>query len=125
MRQLVSVLLLLTIGISSSGFTLIKHFCGDSLEQVQLNHSTKGCCSDQEDMPNDCCHNEQDQALLDSFSQSVEFQLLPIFTLLAHHGLATYLAILPIADSTHQLAVFHSPPLPMPDRYLWVQSFLI
>lgn len=125
MRQIITIVLLFTISVSSSGFTLIKHFCGDSLEQVQLNREAKGCCSDQEEMPDDCCHNEQDQALLDSFSQDVKFQLLPAFVLLANYILADYLSFLPIADTASSFTVFHSPPIPIPDLYLWVQSFLI
>ncbi|MEM9831334.1 MAG: hypothetical protein AAF944_11900 [Bacteroidota bacterium] len=128
MRQIISIILLFTIGVSSSGFTLVKHFCGDSLEKVELNHEVKGCCSDsdQEEMPDDCCHNEADQALLDSFSPDVELQLSPVFTLLVSYFLTDYLSLQPVLeDNSYLLAAFHSPPITVPDVYLWVQSFLI
>ena len=128
MRQIISIVLLFSIGVSSSGFTLVKHFCGDSLEQVQLHDEVKSCCSDsdQEEMPDDCCHNELDQALLDSFSSDVELQFSPVLALLASYILTDYLSLQPaLEDHSHLLTAFHSPPIAVPDVYLWVQSLLI
>ena len=126
MRQIISIILLFTIGISSSGFTLAKHFCGDSLAEVQLNQVVKSCCSDPGEMPDDCCHNELDQALLDSFSQDIKIQLLPVFVLLADYVLANHLALLPFTTDNPGLATaYHSPPAPDLDVYLRVQSLLI
>ena len=126
MRQIISTILLFTIGISSSGFTLAKHFCGDSLAEVQLNQVVKSCCSDPGEMPDDCCHNELDRALLDGFSSDVKIQLFPVLVLLAEYVLVNHLAlILPILDNSILQTAYHSPPIPDSDVYLWVQSFLI
>lgn len=126
MRQLISIILLFTIGISSSGLTLAKHFCGDSLAEVQLNQVVKSCCSDPGEMPDDCCHNELEQALLDSFSFDAKIQLWPVFVLLLDYALTNNLEFLPlIIDHSGLQAANHSPPLPISEVYLWVQSFLI
>ncbi|MEM9676071.1 MAG: hypothetical protein AAF992_26005 [Bacteroidota bacterium] len=126
MRQIISIILLFTIGVNSSGFTLSKHFCGDSLAEVQLNHQVESCCSDPSEMPDDCCHNELDQALLDSFSPDVKIQLFPVLVLLAEYFYVNHLAFLPLTSDNSELqTAFHSPPIPDADVYLWVQSLLI
>jgi len=126
MRKYISIILLFSIGVSSSGFTLAKHYCGDDLAEVQLNQVVKSCCSEPSEMPDDCCHNELDQALLDSYSLDVNIQIIPVFFLLADYLLATDLFLHPItADNSDFLTAYHSPPVPNPDVYLWVQSFLI
>ena len=82
MRQVVSVFLLFSLLVSSAGFTLSKHFCGEELAHVTLNE-TKTCC-ESEDMPSDCCHDEVDQLLLDDFQldhQSLQLSPLTFFTL--------------------------------------------
>ena len=125
MRQIVSVLLLFSLLISSAGFTLSKHFCGEELAHVTLNE-TKTCCDSEEDMPSDCCHDEVDQLLLDDFQldhQSLQLQPCTFFTL----GVVTqYLSFSPKSNVLPSpWTTFHSPPLPNIDVYLRVQSFLI
>jgi hypothetical protein len=126
MRKYISIILLFSIGASSSGFTLSKHFCGDDLADVQLNQVVNSCCSDPGEMPDDCCHNELDQALLDSYSLDVNIQIIPVFFLLADNLLADGLFFyLTEANNSDFQTAYHSPPVPNPDVYLWVQSFLI
>ncbi|MGD1890017.1 MAG: hypothetical protein ACFB15_05375 [Cyclobacteriaceae bacterium] len=77
-------------------------------------------------MPDDCCHNELDQALLDSFSPDVKIQLFPVLVLLAEYVLVNHLAFFPLTSDNSELqTAFHSPPIPDADVYLWVQSLLI
>ena len=125
MRQTVSLFLLLSVLINSAGFTLSKHFCGEELAHVTLNE-TKTCCDSEEDMPSDCCHDEVDQLLLDDSQldhQSLQLRPLAFFTLSV---LAHFLPFSPEANtSASPWTAFHSPPLPVIELYLRVQSFLI
>ncbi len=125
MRQTVSLFLLLSVLVNSAGFTLSKHFCGEELAHVTLNEQ-KTCCDSEENMPSDCCHDELDQLLLDDSQldhQSLQLRPLTFFTLSV---LAHFLPFSPEANaSASSWTAFHSPPLPVVDLYLRVQSFLI
>ena len=127
MRQIVSLLLLFSVLVSSTGFTLTKHFCGEELAHVAVGNEVKPCCGDQEeDMPDDCCHDELDQALLDDSQldyQTLQLQPLTFFTVSV---LAHFLQFCSEAPAVSPLwTAFHSPPLPGISVYLRVQSFLI
>ncbi len=125
MRQIVSVFLLCSVLVSSTGFTLSKHFCGENLAHITLNE-TKTCCDGEEDMPSDCCHDEFEQLLLDDSQvdhQLLQLQPLKFFTL---NVLTHFLSFSPEANvSVSPWTAFPSPPLPDTAVYLRVQSFLI
>ena len=128
MRQTISVLLLFSVLVSSTGFTLTKHFCGGELAHVAVGNEVKPCCSDdeQQDMPDDCCHDELDQALLDDSQldyQTLQLQPLTFFTIsVLAHFLQSSLEAPTISSSW---MAFHSPPVPGISVYLRVQSFLL
>jgi hypothetical protein len=54
------VLLSLVLFISTTGLTIEKHYCGDSLVSVSLFGDAKTCC----DMDGGCCHQEKDTYIL-------------------------------------------------------------
>nr|WKN38609.1 hypothetical protein K4G66_07825 [Tunicatimonas sp. TK19036] len=128
MRQILSILLLLSVLLSSTGLTMTKHFCGEALAHVSLRDEAKSCCSDEEkeQMPGDCCHDETEQLTLDTFQldhQTVQLQPLAILTL---HVFANIFQVFPENPTVSPLwTAFHSPPLPEIAVYLRVQSFLI
>ena len=128
MRQIISVLLLFSVLVSSTGFTLTKHFCGGELAHVAVGNEAKPCCGDEEkqDMPDDCCHDELDQALLDDSQldyQTLQLQPLTFFTVhILTHFLPFYSEVPKISPLW---AAFHSPPVSEISVYLRVQSFLI
>lgn len=126
MRRVLSIFLLFSVLISSTGFTLAKHFCGESLAYVSLSDEAQTCCGDEEEMPGDCCHDEFDQLLLDDSQldhQTLQLQPLTFFTLSIF---THFLSFSPEATvPTSPWTTFHSPPLPDIDVYLRVQSFLI
>ena len=131
MRQAISVLLLFSVLVSSTGLTLSKHFCGEELAHITLNE-TKTCCEGEEaDMPGDCCrsgccHDEFDQLLLDDSQldhQTLQLQPLAFLTLSV---LTHFLSFSPeVTVPASPWTAFHAPPLPNTDVYLRVQSFLI
>ena len=126
MRQITSVFLLLLVLVNSTGFTLAKHFCGETLAHVTLNQTTTCCDDEEEDMPSDCCHDELDPLLLsDSQLDHQTFQLQPL-TFFTVRILAHCLSFYPEVPMVSPLwTAFHSPPIPATAVYLRVQSFLI
>ena len=125
MRRALSLFLLLLVLMNSTGFTLAKHFCGETLAHITLNE-TKTCCENEEEMPGDCCHDEFEQLVLDDSQldhQTLQLQLVTFFTLTV---LTHFLSFSPETNVlTSPWTVFHSPPLPNTDLYLRVQSFLL
>ncbi len=119
--------LLLLILINSTGFTLAKHFCGETLAHVTLSDEVPTCCGDEEkEMPSDCCHDEFDQLVLDHSQlnhQTLQLQPLTFYTVsLLAHFFANHTNA---PDVSPLWAAFHSPPPPDIAVYLRVQSFLI
>lgn len=128
MRQIVSLLLLFSVLVSSTGFTLTKHFCGGELAHVAVGNEVKPCCSDdeQQDMPDDCCHDESERALLDDSQldyQTLQLQPLTFFTVSVLAHFLQFYSEVPVVSPLW--TAFHSPPLPGISVYLRVQSFLI
>ena len=52
-RKILHIIVVVTLIIGTSGVTISKHYCGDSLVSVSLNHQDAGC-----GMKGNCCHNE-------------------------------------------------------------------
>lgn len=66
MKQLFSIFLSLILLISTTGFTINKHFCGGHLmaTQIFITEEPESCC-DEINMPAGCCHNETEFYQLD------------------------------------------------------------
>jgi hypothetical protein len=57
--------------ISTTGFTLSKHYCGDILVSVTINNEAKSCC----DSESGCCHNENERfEVKDDFISAQEIE---------------------------------------------------
>ena len=128
MRQVLSIFLLLLVLINSTGFTLAKHFCGETLAHISLNDEAKTCCGGEEDekMPSDCCHDELDQLVLDDSQLNYQTLQLQPLTFVTVRVLAHFLQSYSEAPAVSPLwTAFHSPPPPDTAVYLRVQSFLI
>lgn len=52
-KKIIHITLALTLLVVTMGFTVSKHYCGDNLVSISVNHEAKSCC----DMDG-CCHNE-------------------------------------------------------------------
>jgi len=66
--------------VSTTGFTVSWHYCGDVLQDISLNTSEKTCCDD-----TSCCHNESVYLKLEesflSEAGKTEFKLQPLYTM--------------------------------------------
>lgn len=125
MRQVIAVFLLFSVLMSSTGFMLSKHFCGEELAHISLNE-TKTCCDSEEDMPSDCCHDEFDQLVLDDSQLNYQTLQLQPMTWVTLSVLTQFLSFSPqAAIIAFPWTAFHSPPIPDTPVYLRVQSFLL
>ena len=53
--------------ITTTGFTVSLHYCGDTIKSVSLDEAAKSCC----DMEHGCCHNQTIVIKIDNdFSQA-------------------------------------------------------
>jgi ABC-type dipeptide/oligopeptide/nickel transport system permease component len=55
LKKIVNSILVVFLLVTTSGFTLTRHFCGDQLVSVALGKDTKSCC---EKTASNCCHQE-------------------------------------------------------------------
>lgn len=72
-RKFAHITFLLIWSITTIGFTISRHYCGDILVSVKINHETKSCCG----MDCDCCHNENDRFVLENDYKSEQELSLP------------------------------------------------
>ncbi len=49
------ITILVIMMVSTMGFTITKHYCGEDLIDLSIASEVENCC----DMEGDCCHNEQ------------------------------------------------------------------
>ncbi len=68
MKRFIHIIVAALLLISTTGFTISKHYCGGELVEVAIDAPTHGC-SDMED--DDCCKDESEfYQLTDEFSDS-------------------------------------------------------
>jgi len=53
LNKIAHIILSFTLLVSTTGFTISKHYCGDKVESIAVNSTTESCC----EMPG-CCHDE-------------------------------------------------------------------
>ena len=61
LKKLVNIIIVGLLLVSTTGFSLSKHYCGSNLIEVKLNQEAKSCCG----MNSQCCHNEVNHFQLD------------------------------------------------------------
>jgi len=75
LRKIIYISLILLWTISTTGFTISKHYCCDRLVSVSINNEAKSCC----DSENGCCHNENERfELKDDFISAQELEKVSI-----------------------------------------------
>jgi len=53
-RKIAHILFMLVLMVSTTGYTLTKHYCGNDLVDVSITGNVDRCC----DMEGGCCHDE-------------------------------------------------------------------
>ncbi|MDF1550982.1 MAG: hypothetical protein P1P88_24385 [Bacteroidales bacterium] len=55
LRKTINIIMTVVFMISTMGFTISKHYCGNELVNFSIDSQAKTCC----DMENGCCHTEE------------------------------------------------------------------
>lgn len=61
-RKIIHIAVALLLLITTMGFTVSGHYCGDSLVKLTVNAEAESCC----DMENGCCHTETEHFQLEN-----------------------------------------------------------
>ena len=128
MRKFFHIFLVLSLLVSTAGYAVTRHFCGEILAHVSVGHEPISCC-DSKEMPGDCaCENEVDHLVVDDEFQldQQKIKLAPVFqaTLINY---VTFLAFAPDVEEHRNklLPPLKYPPAAGPDIPIKVQSFLL
>lgn len=128
MRKFLHIFLGLSLLVSTAGYAVTRHFCGEILAHVSIGHETQSCC-ESEERSSDCeCENESEHVAVDDDYQQdhQEIKLTPALqaTLV---GFIKFLAFAPLLeDQGNKLhPTLKYPPFTEPDIYNRVQSFLL
>ena len=127
MKNVTSILLSFIFLISTTGFSINKHFCGGHMVAVQFfsTEEPESCC-DGMDMPAGCCHNESEYYQLDeTFNLAkVSFETAPnfVFTFIVRIILND---LFTSTDTYKAKYLCYKPPLIELDIPVLVQSFLL
>ncbi|MCA1757431.1 MAG: hypothetical protein LC649_08245 [Bacteroidales bacterium] len=122
LRRVLHIILVVTVVMVTSGVTITRHFCGDSLRSVALMTTPQACC----DMEG-CCHNETVTILL-------EDDFTPIWSdVLSHENVIelfpVQLADMSEASMTKVNPHFNSnrkpPPIPLGERLASLQVYIL
>tara|TARA_R110001606_G_scaffold98154_4_gene216946 strand:- start:26507 stop:26893 length:387 start_codon:yes stop_codon:yes gene_type:complete len=128
LKRILQIALVFTWLLSIAGVVVSRHYCGPFLKNVELGHSTKHCCMDAADEPNDCCENTTEYQSLDGSFVKVEKLALgtPSLFVLYAIELPDFLSY-DEAYSTHSLsfATDTGPPLPLYPAYISFGALLI
>ena len=111
LRKTTNIVLILLWTITTTGFTISKHYCGERLVSVTINHSLDTSCCGPE---RGCCHNEKESIQLkNDYIAAQEFEelstpeqenLFPV--------IYSYISNIPvkIKDQTKYYRNSHPPP---------------
>lgn len=128
MKNLFHIFLVISLLISTAGFAVTKHFCGEVLANISVGSEAKSCC-EPGSMPVDCdCHsNTEHVSVEDDFQLDQQVIKLTPNLQAVLVNFVSELRLTLLLDEPSKKLLFHSkqPPLAESDIYIKVQSFLI
>jgi hypothetical protein len=128
MRKLFHIFLILSLLMSTAGYAVTKHFCGEVLAHISVGHESASCC-DSSEMPSDCeCENETDHLVLEDDYQLDHQEVR--FTPELQATIISFFKLLAFASSVDEQAKNLLPTLKYPpftdlNIHIKVQSFLL
>ena len=125
MRRAFHILVCFTLVLATTGLSISKHYCGNSLVRTSLGTEVKSCMPDM-DMGSGCCDEKTETLVIEDdfeLSQS-QIKIVPAYDLLIAY-LISELDIEP-AETNYSVLTFNDtgPPETEP-LYLRVQSLLL
>ena len=110
LKGVLNTIVLIILLITTTGFTISRHYCGDSLVSVAIDREAEPCC---EDDTGDCCHNESETFILEGDFMPVifnyDFHELTVIELYLNNGLNLDL-FANRANNTNNSIIASSPP---------------
>ena len=128
MRKIIHIFLIFSLLISTAGYAVTKHFCGEILAHVSFGHDEKFCCEGME-MPSGCeCANEIGHVVIDDDYQldQQKIKLDPALQLTLV-SIIKYLAFAPLLEGPENKLhdTLDYPLFTDPDIHISFQSFLL
>ena len=75
-RKTLNIIIAFILLISTTGFTISRHYCGNNLVSVVINSEAKPCCG-----LDNCCHNESEYFKVnDDFLNNIHIFKIEVFT---------------------------------------------
>ena len=105
LKRISHISLSLLLLISTIGFAVSKHYCGDSLVDVALNKNADSCCDD-----GACCHNETLIYQLDEDFSAPQIACAPDLQEIAVLGFTLFITN-QIPDENYSESSFHTNSL--------------
>lgn len=126
MRRIFHILMAVTLILATTGLSISKHYCGNSIIHTTLGTEAKSCMPDM-DMNQGCCDNQTETLILDDDFQlsNSNFKIIPEYEILVAY-LVTLL--IPIPEQSNYLSLISNdtdPPVSAEPLYLTVQSLLL
>ncbi len=128
MKKLFSIISIVIILAATSGVTISKHYCGNSLtETTYFSDASCSCSTMTEEEENNCCHNEEEiqqfrqDFLVSDFSFNLNNTLIPLFDKIFLLSFNTSLYF----EKKNFYINYYPPPPPNRDIPILIQSFLI
>jgi hypothetical protein len=126
MRRTFHIFISLTLVLATTGMSISKHYCGNSLVRTNLGVKAKSCMPDM-DMGSGCCDEKTETLVLDDDFQVTKsnIKIAPEFDLLVEY-LVTELSAYPQKLNNENLIPLDTgPPDGSEPLYITVQSFLL
>ena len=126
MRRVFHIILSFSLMVATTGLSISKHYCGNSVVHTTLGTEAKSCMPGM-DMGHGCCDEETETHIVeDDFQIShSDIHLNPEYDLLISY-LVTVVNLAPEFNPTsHYIAFDTGPPVPDEPLYVMVQSFLL
>jgi hypothetical protein len=123
-KNVLHILIVGILFISSTGFAVTFHFCGDHLVSVFVNTQDEPCCG--ENSP--CCHNETDYLQLDEEGLSpvhLDVDVNHINSILLVADIQLNDESQPLTPLVHNRELAFSPPLSSQNSLAALQTFLL
>ena len=124
MKKLIQILIVGLLFVSSTGFAVSLHFCGDHLVSVFVNSADEPCCGED----SQCCHNETDYLQMETdglFTAPVDIDSK---LTISPFPIAVFSANIDHQHSfqfSHHQQIAFSPPLSSQNSLVALQAFLL
>ncbi|HEY9113843.1 MAG TPA: hypothetical protein VIN10_04040 [Bacteroidales bacterium] len=118
LKKIAHIILSFTLLVSTTGFTITRHYCGDIVESIAVDSLPESCCE-----MSDCCHNEstfyqvEDDfsiPLIDNQIQATSLELL----------FSAVFVVIPQIEVASEFTLFSAAESPPPLKTVTVLSLL-